>query len=557
MPAKNPAPSFTAEKIALELAQLARSPIAILRARWRAEFRSEPPAAFGPDLLRRSLAYRLLDAQREACAAYIKSQVHEGWTALPARYDDPAYSGGNLDRPALQKLLADIDAGRVDVVVVYKIDRLTRSLADFAKLVEAFDKKAISFVAVTQQFNTTTSMGRLTLNVLLSFAQFERELSSERVRDKVAASRKKGKWTGGGIPLGYDTKDKRLVVNEKEAETVRAIYRRYLDLKCLRLLKAALDKEGTVSKRRTNSSGRHPGAVPFTYGPLAYLLKNRTYLGEMGHKGAWFPGEHDAIIDPTLFNPVQDLLKSNSVVRRQQRSNNQALLKGLLFDDRGNRMSPSFTSKRGVRYRFYVSSAGLTGRGSQDASVRRVPASELERAVLGALRERCPKAVDVGDHDLVAAHVERIGICDRKILISLTGSTKGPISIELDRAAKSTAPYARIETNGCHSAREPDAGLMQALVRAHSWRKALADDTYQTVEALAASIAWKPKVVRKLLRLAYLAPDITEAVLRGSQPQSTTLSAVQDVSTFSWVKQRREVGCITTTAIVDLAKTMT
>ena len=197
------------------------------------------------------LEFNSLDAQREACEAYIKSQVHDGWQALPARYDDPAYSGGNLERPALQKLLVDIDAGRVDVVVVYKIDRLTRSLADFAKLVEAFDNKAISFVAVTQQFNTTTSMGRLTLNVLLSFAQFERELSSERVRDKVAASRKKGKWTGGGIPLGYDTKDKKLVVNPSEAETVRLIYRRYLDLKCLRRLKAELDEKGVVSKQRS------------------------------------------------------------------------------------------------------------------------------------------------------------------------------------------------------------------------------------------------------------------------------------------------------------------
>ena len=203
--------------------------------------------------------------------------------------------------------MADIDAGHVDVVVVYKIDRLTRSLADFAKLVEAFDKKAISFVAVTQQFNTTTSMGRLTLNVLLSFAQFERELSSERVRDKVAASRKKGKWTGGGIPLGYDTKDKKLVVNEPEADTVRFIYRRYLDLKCLRRLKVELDEKGIVSKQRANSSGRNPGGIRFTYGPLAYLLKNRTYLGEMGHKGTWFPGEHEAIIDPALFNAVQDL----------------------------------------------------------------------------------------------------------------------------------------------------------------------------------------------------------------------------------------------------------
>ena len=266
------------------------------------------------------LEFNSLDAQREACEAYIKSQVHDGWAALPARYDDPAYSGGNLERPALQKLLSDIDAGRVDVVVVYKIDRLTRSLADFAKLVEAFDKKSISFVAVTQQFNTTTSMGRLTLNVLLSFAQFERELSSERVRDKVAASRQKGKWTGGGVPLGYDVKDKKLVVNAAEANKVRTIFERYLEVKCLRRLKADLDERHIVSKRRTNSSGAPSGGMPLTFGPLAYLLKNRTYLGEMGHKGKWFTGEHAAIIDPTLFNAVQELLKSNSVTRRQPRS---------------------------------------------------------------------------------------------------------------------------------------------------------------------------------------------------------------------------------------------
>ena len=485
------------------------------------------------------LEFNSLDAQREACEAYIKSQVHDGWKALPTRYDDPAYSGGNLDRPALQKLLADIDAGRVDVVVVYKIDRLTRSLADFAKLVEAFDKKSISFVAVTQQFNTTTSMGRLTLNVLLSFAQFERELSSERVRDKVAASRKKGKWTGGGVPLGYDTKAKKLVINPQEAETVRLIYRRYLDLKCLRLLKAELDKKGIVSKRRTNSSGHRPGAAPFTYGPLAYVLKNRTYLGEMGHKGAWFPGEHAAIVEPALFNAVQDLLKNNSITRRQQRSDTQALLKGLLFDERGNRMSPSFSSKRGVRYRFYVSSAAMTGRGNRGTSVRRIPAPELERTVLDALRERFPQRGTLADQNLVAAHVERIILCDQKLSIGLKASETGPTMIELDRVQKLTTPRVGIETDNCRPAREPDPSLIQALVRAHSWRKALADCRYQTVGELAASVAWNPKVVRKLLRLAYLAPDITEAILRGSQTYPTSLSTLQDVSTFSWVEQRR------------------
>src|SRR5436309_1818619 len=258
------------------------------------------------------LEFNSLDAQRDACEAYIKSQASQGWRALPQHYDDPAYSGGNLDRPALQRLLKDVDAGRVDAIVVYKIDRLTRSLSDFAKLVEAFDARSISFVAVTQQFNTTTSMGRLTLNVLLSFAQFERELSSERVRDKVAASRRKGKWTGGTVPLGYDAKDKKLVVNKQEAETVRNIFKRYLEVRSFAKLVEDLDRKGIVTKRRNTKVRKYQGGIPFTYGPLAHFLKNRVYIGETGHKDNWFPGEHAGIVDRKTFDQVQQLLKSKS-----------------------------------------------------------------------------------------------------------------------------------------------------------------------------------------------------------------------------------------------------
>src|SRR5229473_3902846 len=315
--------------------------------------------------------FNSLDAQRDACEAYIKSQASQGWKALPQHYDDPAYSGGNLERPALQRLLKDIDAGRIDVIVVYKIDRLTRSLADFAKLVEAFDAKSISFVAVTQQFNTTTSMGRLTLNVLLSFAQFERELSSERVRDKVAASRRKGKWTGGTVPLGYDAKDKKLVINKTEAETVRIIFRRYLELQSFSKLVADLDRSGIVTKRRNTKVAKFNGGIPFTYGPLAYLLKNRVYLGEVPYGGKWFKGEHDAIIDRATFDRVQKLLVTKSNGRKAKRSESGALLMGKLYDDRGNLMSPSFSTKNGVRYRFYVSSALLRGRKAATGSVGR------------------------------------------------------------------------------------------------------------------------------------------------------------------------------------------
>jgi site-specific DNA recombinase len=240
-------------------------------------------------------------------------------------------------RPALQQLLKDIDAGRIDVVVVYKIDRLTRSLADFAKLVEAFDAKSISFVAVTQQFNTTTSMGRLTLNVLLSFAQFERELSSERVRDKVAASRRKGKWTGGTVPLGYDARDKKLIVNKAEAETVRYIFKRYLEVQSFRRLVEDLDARGIVTKRRDTKVRKFNGGIAFTYGPLAHFLKNRLYIGETGHKDKWFPGEHAAIVDRKTFEQVQQLLDSKSAGRKAHRTASEALLMGKLYDDRGNR----------------------------------------------------------------------------------------------------------------------------------------------------------------------------------------------------------------------------
>jgi site-specific DNA recombinase len=331
------------------------------------------------------LEFNSLDAQREACEAYIKSQASQGWRALPQHYDDPAYSGGNLDRPALQQLLKDIDAGRIDVVVVYKIDRLTRSLADFAKLVEAFDARSISFVAVTQQFNTTTSMGRLTLNVLLSFAQFERELSSERVRDKIADSRRKGKWTGGTVPLGYEARDKKLVVNKAEAETVRVIFSRYLELQSFSKLVADLDRRGIVTKRRTTKVAKYNGGIPFTYGPLAYFFRNRVYLGEIHHGGKWFRGEHKPILDRPTFDRVQQLLSSNTKGRKATRSESGALLTGLLFDDKGNRMSPSFSSKNGVRYRFYVSSALLRGRKAAAGSVSRIAASEIESAVLAAL----------------------------------------------------------------------------------------------------------------------------------------------------------------------------
>jgi site-specific DNA recombinase len=372
--------------------------------------------------------FNSLDAEREACAAYIKSQASQGWKVLPQQYDDPAYSGGNLDRPALKKLLSDIEARKVDVVVVYKIDRLTRSLADFAKLVEAFDARSISFVAVTQQFNTTTSMGRLTLNVLLSFAQFERELSSERVRDKIAASRRKGKWTGGTVPLGYEARDKKLVCNKAEAETVRTIFRLYLEQKSFSKLVAELDRRGIITKRRSTKVAKFDGGIPFTYGPLSYFLRNRVYVGEVHHGGKWFEGEHEGIVDRRTFDRVQELLKSNSINRKIGRSESGALLQGKLFDDRGNRLTPSFSSKNGVRYRFYVSTA-LRGRKSKAGSVARISAPEIESIVENTLRKQLP------DHDVsrdaIADCVERVTVKRNAVEIAIVPDILSKDSIEI------------------------------------------------------------------------------------------------------------------------------
>jgi site-specific DNA recombinase len=336
--------------------------------------------------------FNSLDAQREACGSYVRSQKHEGWQALPQVYDDPGYSGGNMERPALKRLLADIVAGKIDVVVVYKVDRLTRSLADFAKIVEVFDANTVSFVSITQAFNTTTSMGRLTLNVLLSFAQFEREVTGERIRDKIAASKKKGLWMGGQPALGYDVKDRKLVVNEAEAETVRAIFRRYLELGSVRELKTALDAEGAVSKRRTAADGDAYGGQSFSRGALYQMLRNRVYRGEIVHKGVAYPGEHPPIVDEELWRQVHEKLEANGVERRGARDEAKLayLLHGVLFDAAGQLMTPTHVIKKGVRYRYYVSRRLITDVRSGDkgeaGAGQRLPATELERLIVERLR---------------------------------------------------------------------------------------------------------------------------------------------------------------------------
>ena len=331
--------------------------------------------------------FNSLDAQREACAAYILSQKSAGWIALAEMYDDGGISGGTLERPALQRLLSDIGAGRIDTVVVYKVDRLTRSLNDFAKIVDAFDAKSVSFVSVTQQFNTTTSMGRLTLNMLLSFAQFEREVTGERIRDKIAASKRKGMWMGGLPPFGYDVEDRKLVINAREADIVRDIYRRYAILKSVRALKEELDSDGVVSKARLDRFGRESGGKSLARGALYLMLQNRIYRGEIVHRDNCYPGLHDAIVDATLWDEVQAALAENRV-ERVSRSGASApsLLASPVYDDSGERMSPTHANKHGTRYRYYVSQSLIKrGRPKASGSACRVPAADLEAIVEGRI----------------------------------------------------------------------------------------------------------------------------------------------------------------------------
>src|SRR5712672_3712487 len=325
-------------------------------------------------------SFNSLDAQREACQAFITSQRQEGWRALPAHYDDGGYSGGTLERPALQRLLKDVEEGKVDTIVVYKVDRLTRSLADFAKIVEALDARGVSFVSVTQQFNTTTSMGRLTLNVLLSFAQFEREVTGERIRDKIAASKQKGMWMGGWVPIGYDRKDRTLTINETEAGTVRTIFDLFLKLKNVQRVQAELARLKLTTKPYATPRGRAVGGLSFARGHLYKILSNPLYIGEIEHRGVRYPGQHPPLVDAATWDAVQAQLAANHHENRARtNAKSKSQLAGLIYDDAGNRLVSSHATKNGKRYRYYVTPEA-TGRSVATASVPklRLPATMID-----------------------------------------------------------------------------------------------------------------------------------------------------------------------------------
>jgi site-specific DNA recombinase len=341
------------------------------------------------------MEFNSLDAQREACEAYVTSQKREGWLFVPDHYDDGGFSGGTLERPALKRLLADIEAGRIDCVVVYKIDRLSRALVDFTKLVEVFDRHNVTFVSITQSFNTTTSMGRLTLNILLSFAQFEREVIGERIRDKFAASRKKGMWMGGMPPLGYDVHERKLVVNEKEATLIRHIFERFIKVGSATALVKELNAEGRRTKSWTTQNGRLREGRPFNKGTIYKLLGNRIYIGEAVHKGKSYPGEHQAIIPMLLWDKVRAVLAENTRTRaNRSRAQTPALLKGIIFGANGKAMTPSHTRKNGILYRYYVNMDAIK-MGRDAPGLRHIAAGEIEEAVIAHVRAilRSPEIV--------------------------------------------------------------------------------------------------------------------------------------------------------------------
>lgn len=507
-------------------------------------------------------AFNSLHAQREACEAYVKSQAGEGWALMRTIYDDGGYSGGSMDRPALQSLLTEIDGGYVDVVVVYKVDRLTRSLTDFAKIVERFDKRGVSFVSVTQSFNTTTSMGRLTLNVLLSFAQFEREVAGERIRDKLSASRKKGMWMGGSVPMGYDVVERKLVPNPTEAERVRQIFRRYVELGSTRQLRLALKADGIVSQRRTAASGRTTGGNSFCRGALNHLIRNRVYVGEVFYKGAIYPGQHEAIVDRPLFDEAQAIMEEKRRVKLHRPSTTHKFpLTALVFDDRGNPMAPSQSQKgNNRRYRYYVSRALIDKDRGEPGSIPRVPAQAIEGIVLGTLgrlfeqpgsdegvnsfadlttRARAillraevgansialrldPSIVDAIDQQ----NADRQGALD-----GLRAQFGADTSLAWERdELVLTIPIRAKFRGGKHhitapglgtvtTFARPDRALVKAIVHAHAWLALLIDGRVKSVEDLARHVGRDRPYVRRVLRLASLFPSITSLILDGKQPE--------------------------------------
>jgi len=508
--------------------------------------------------------FNSLDAQYDAASAYIKSQAHAGWTLIRSRYDDGGYSGGSTDRPDLQKLLDDIRARKIDVIVVYKVDRLTRSLADFAKLVELFDDHGVSFVSVTQQFNTTTSMGRLTLNVLLSFAQFEREVTSERIRDKIAASKRKGLWVGGNLPLGYEMKDGKIAIVEEEAELVRSIFRRYLELGSVNELLRDLRERNIRTKSRLLSTGATRGGIPFGRGALYYLLSNHFYVGEVKYKNEILPGEQPPILDPKLFAAVRQKSLAQWSHRTVARNKSDHLLTGLLFDDAGHRMVATHATKAGVRYRYYVSTPFLHGEAKTSAgSVSRVPAADIEDTVARSLKEHLAakqdgptlSALPLGNPGIFAELIAGIVVHKDRLVVRCKSDQIDEASDRPD-AQLLTIPWQKppskrsrrilLPHNASRSEVRPEqferrARLVSAIARGRQWLDDVVSGRVTTVAELCAREKCSVRQVNMTISLAFLAPDLVKAVVEGRLPRGIGVERLRDPPT-EWSRQFEALG---------------
>jgi len=536
--------------------------------------------------------FNSLAAQREACEAYIRSQCHEGWTLGRTRYDDGGFSGGTMERPALQHLLNDIRTGRIDIVVVYKVDRLTRSLADFARLVEIFDGQGVSFVSVTQQFNTTSSMGRLTLNVLLSFAQFEREVTGERIRDKIAASKQNGMWMGGNVPLGYNASARTLAINPAEAKTVRRIFALYLEFGCVRRVKQEADQLGLSTKRSMTADGCERGGKPLSRGHIYRLLANPIYTGQIAHKGQLYPGKHPALIDTETWTAVQDQLAAKA---RRHRSKVDAaepsLLAGMLTDGQGNRFTPSHAVRSGRRYRYYVSAAPIAEAREDRAPVWRLAAQEVEGAVIRILVEaltspagllerfgtsgmpadqirkmlgraaRLAAALSGSPRDranLVRGLVEEVIVDEKTITIKMRPNAllgrDGPSSALEDPSNGAIEPTAAVafkrrgvETKLMlpgldqpnHGTRR-DPALIKAIARGRAWFDELVTGRAPSLQALAERDGITRRYIRRLVGLAFLSPELVDAILQGRQPVALTGTRLTELDLpLDWTGQRK------------------
>ena len=499
--------------------------------------------------------FNSLDAQYEACKAYIASQKHEGWTVGRDRYDDGGFSGGSMVRPGLKTLLADVAAGKVDVVVIYKIDRLTRSLADFARIVELLEKHGASFVSVTQSFNTKTSMGRLMLHVLLSFAQFEREVGAERVRDKIAASKAKGMWMGGTVPLGYDAIDKKLVIHPSEAETVRVIFAKFVEARSVPSTLLWAHEQGLTTKLRQRQ-GRAFGGAQFHYGALRCLLSNRTYVGEIAHKGKIHQGQHEPIVERELFDQAQAIIASLSTeAMRQPRLVSASLLQGLIVDRYGRTMGPAHTTRSGQRFRYYVTHPKTIKEGGPGPY--RLAADELERNCGKRLAEHLAGMVNSvngdadakrlaailldGPHDqrraLLIERVRKIIIGDAELTIELADGNTLRRSVERVRHGND----ARLVIGLPNAAEKPKADLQLIILLKDAHRaKALAlAKPKLTLDELAARFGRSTERYKRLLRLSYLSPTVVETIIASRQPPHLTNRFLQNLDglRLSWAEQ--------------------